>query len=353
MILQLIVSVGIAVIVSAMCSVFEAALYSVSTGHIEVLSRSGKKSGDILRKLKSDIHRPITAILTLNTIANTMGAAVAGASAAVVFGDKYLGLFSAAFTLTILLFSEILPKTTGVAYNKQIAPFIARPLSWLVTLLSPAIWLCQVVNSLVPGHKKEAMVSAEEVQAIAYLSRKSGEINFQEERVITNILDLKNKSVRQIMTPRTVTFTMHESIKVGEAVDLKEKWDYHSRVPVYDKDQDDIIGFVLRKDVLIHAAEGNTEKRLGEIINPVHFVPESAPLTRILLDFFDKRSHLFVVVDEYGAFTGVVTLEDVIEEIVGREIIDETDLTRDMRELARQKRKELIEQQRSLGNERG
>lgn len=344
MIIQLILAAGIAIIVSALCSVFEAALYSVPLSHIEIISQSNKYSGPILQKLKNDIHKPITAILTLNTIANTAGAAIAGASAAVVFGDQHLAWFSAGFTLSILLFSEILPKTLGVAYCKAIAPWIALPLQWLVTLLAPAIWLIQTITRLIPTQDRELLVSAKEVQAIAALSRKSGEIDRQEERVITNIIDLRNKTVRQAMTPRTVTFALNGHLTVAEAKDFAEKWNFHSRVPVYDQDLDDVVGIVLRKDVLLNVADGNEDVKLLDLMHPAHYVPETAGLTRVLLDFLEVRRHLFVVVDEYGGFTGVISLEDIIEEIVGREIMDESDRAKDMRELAKLQRQKMLRQ---------
>jgi len=341
LLIQLILSFGFAVLVSALCSIMEASLYAIPRSYIEILDQSGKRSGRLLKKLTADIHKPITAILTLNTIANTMGAAVAGASAAAVFGDQYLGWFSVAFTLIILFFSEIIPKIAGVAYCKSLAPFFALLLNWLVVLLSPFIWVARNVTRLVPTKKEGSLISAKEISAFAVLSRKSGVIALEEEKVITNILELRNKRVRQSMTPRTVTFILSEHLTVREARDLKTSWDLHSRVPVFDKDADDIVGVVLRKDVLLNAAEGHEDLKLSVLMHPVHFVPETAPLNMVLAEFFEKQQHLFVVVDEYGGFTGVITLEDIIEEIFGREIMDETDKTKDMRELARRKRRFL------------
>jgi CBS domain containing-hemolysin-like protein len=341
LLIQLLAATGFALIVSAMCSIFEAALYSVPVSHIEVLTKSGKRSGRLLKKLKTEIHRPITAILTLNTVANTMGAAVAGASAAAFFGEQYLALFSVFFTVAILLFSEILPKTMGVAYCRTIAPVIAFPLEGLVRLLSPVIWLIQSITRLIPTKGEELLISAEEIQATVALSRASGKIDLQQEKTISNILALREKTVRQAMTPRTVTFSLSEHLTVGEAMQLKDKWNLHSRAPVYDADPDDVVGIVLSKEILLSASEGKDHLRLAELMHPVHFVPESAPLNKILMDFFEKRSHLFVVVDEYGSVTGVISLEDIIEEIMGQEIMDESDLTRDMRELARRKRRTL------------
>lgn len=341
MILQLILAVSLAIIISALCSLMEASLYALPKSQIEMLNLAQKRSGRLLKNLTSNIHRPITAILTLNTIANTMGAAVAGASAAAVFGEQFLPWFSALFTLIILLFSEILPKTAGVVYSKTLAPFFSHLLHWMVKILSPFIWLCQMVTKIVPHHGNETLVSAEEIQIIASLSRKSGEIALQEEKVITNILRLRNRTVRDAMTPRTVTFVLSDKLTVRETKEMRDRWDLHSRVPIYDDGPDDIIGIVLRKDVLLNAAEGREEMKLSELMQPVHFVPESAPLNHVLADFFEKRQHLFVVVDEYGGFTGVISLEDIIEEIVGREIMDETDATQDMRQLARHQRKIL------------
>ncbi len=305
------------------------------------MARSGKKSGLTLKKLKKNIQQPITAILTLNTIANTMGAAVAGASAAVVFGKENLVWFSVFFTLTILLFSEILPKTAGVAYAKNLASWIALPLNGLIKVMSPLIWLCQAVTHLIPKQEKEPLVSIEEIQAVAVLGRKSGEIEPQQERVIANILKLQDKTVRQVMTPRTVVFSLSEDLTIDEALKMREQWSRHSRIPVFDKDQDDVVGIVLSRNVLLSLSEGKKHQKLSTLMQPVHFVPEAAPLNKILMEFFEQRIHLFVVVDEYGSVTGVISLEDIIEEIVGREIIDESDTAGNLREYARHRKKLL------------
>ena len=346
MVTQLILATGIAVIVSALCSIIEAVLYSVPQSQVEVMANSGKKSGQTLKKLKKNIQQPITAILTLNTIANTTGAAVAGASAAVVFGEENLVWFSIFFTLTILLFSEILPKTAGVAYAKNLATWIAIPLNGLVKIMSPLIWLCQAVTHLIPKQSKEALVSIEEIRAVALLGRKAGEIEPQQEKVIANILKLQDKTVRQVMTPRTVVFSLSEHLTISDALKKKDQWSRHSRVPVFDKDPDDVVGVVLSRNVLLSLSEGNKNQKLSELMQPVHFVPEASTLNRILVEFFEQRIHLFVVVDEYGSVTGVISLEDIIEEIVGREIIDESDKAGNLREYARHRKKMLRKMQK-------
>ncbi len=335
MLIQLCLSCGLAIIISALCSIAEAALYSIPISHIEVLDRAGKSSGKILKKLKRDIHKPIIAILTLNTIANTMGAAIAGAAATEFFGSRYLGIFSAIFTLSILVFSEIIPKTAGVVYCKEVGPFMAYPLMWLVNILKPFVWFCQRLTNIISRSNPQSLVSAKEIRAIAMMSQKSGDISRQEEKIIVNILDLKYKTARKAMTPMPVAFTLPSQMTIEEANELKDKWNLHSRVPVYNQNPDDIVGIVLRKDVLLQAAEGNISLRLAELMDEPHFVPESVPLPNILLDFFEQRQHLFIVVDEYGGATGIISLEDVIEEIMGEEIMDESDKTRDMRALAR------------------
>lgn len=346
MVTQLILATGIAVIISALCSIIEAVLYSVPQSQVEVMARSGKKSGPVLKHLKKDIQRPITAILTLNTMANTMGAAVAGASAAVVFGEENLVWFSIFFTLAILLFSEILPKTAGVAYAKNLASWIAIPLNGLVKIMGPLIWLCQAVTHLIPKQEKDALVSIEEIHAVAVLGRKAGEIEPQQEKVIANILRLQDKTVHEIMTPQTVVFSLSGHLTIAEALEMKEQWKKHSRVPVYDENQDDVVGIVLSSSIMLSLSEGLKDQKLSDLMQPVHFVPEAAPLNKIMMEFFEQRVHLFVVVDEYGSVTGVISLEDIIEEIVGREIIDESDTAGDLREYARHRRKLLQKTQK-------
>ncbi len=330
----LLISISLAITISALCSICEAVLYTVTASQVEMLRKNGNPAAEHLQGLRADIEQPITAILTLNTIANTIGASVAGAAAARLFGDENLILFSGIFTLSILIFSEILPKTIGVAYAFRLAPTITYPLRAMVFLLKPVVWLSRSMTKLLP-QRVEDSISSQELQTIAALSRQSGDIEENEAQVINNILDLKEKIVRQVMTPRTVTFSINEHITVGNAMATLTELSSHSRIPVYNREPDNVTGIVMRKDVLQAAAEGKNKLKLSRFKRPAHFVPETAPLHRILIDFFDRRQHLFVVVDEYGTMTGVISMEDVLEEIVGREIIDESDKAKDMRELAR------------------
>lgn len=341
MLLVFILAVASALIVSTTCSLFEAILLSLTPAQVEMMTENYPRRAESLRRLKENIEQPITAILTLNTLAHTIGASVAGAAAAALFGPNGLIWFSLIFTITILLLTEILPKTIGVTYARQLGPYIVMPIRIMITVLLPLIWLAQFMTRLVPNSGKSHHISAEELKIIASLSRKSGEIEADQEKVIANILQLGDKTVRQVMTPRTVTFSVSQALTIKEAARLEGKWRMHSRVPVYDGEPDNVVGIVLSQDVLMAAAVGQDSLKLAQIMRPVHFVPETAPLDRIFIDFFERYQHLFVVVDEYGSVTGVISMEDILEEIIGREIVDESDKTRNMRELAMIRKKKL------------
>ena len=338
--LELVAAVAAAVLISAMCSLFEAVLYAVPIGHIESLASGGRKAGRILRRMREDVDRPIAAILSLNTIANTAGAAVAGAAALKVFGDAWLAYFSAAFTLAILMFSEVIPKTAGVVYSRPLATVIAQPLAALVWLFRPLIWLCSLATRVISrGHQPD--VSGEEIRGMARMGQQSGAIEADHAAAIENILTLPSKSVRDIMTPRTVMFALSAGTTVAELRKRTGTLDY-SRVPVFDKDADDIVGIVLRRDVLTGMAEGPGDVKLEALMRPVEFVAESVSLDRLLRIFMERRQHLLIVLTEFGGLAGLVSLEDVIEEILGQEIVDEFDKVADLRQLAHKRRQQTL-----------
>lgn len=335
-------SVAFAVIISACCSLLEAVIYSVPPRHIEGMVKKKARRAMILKNMKEDVGKPITAILVLNTIANTAGASIAGSYALLVFGHEWLGLFSAFFTITILIFSEIIPKTVGVVYSKGLSIGIAYPLKALVWLMTPAIWVCGLITKAIVKKRPHETISPEELRIMATMSLRTGGIKPFQKGVIDNVLTLDKKTVRDVMTPRTVIFSMSEHLTIEEASRLHEHWE-HSRFPVYDKDREDIVGIVLTKEMFIALAEGKGDMRLTELMRPVHFVVETAPLNKVLMDFIESRQKLFVVLDEYGGLAGIITLEDILEEILGREIVDESDQVVDKRELARKRRKDIIQ----------
>ncbi|OPX39961.1 MAG: hypothetical protein B1H13_08565 [Desulfobacteraceae bacterium 4484_190.3] len=339
--IELVLAVGLAILLSAGCSLFEAVLYSVPRRQVEAMAQAEKRSAKIFQRMRTDVEKPIAAILTLNTIANTAGAAFAGAAAAVVFGHERLGAFSAFFTLAILVFSEIVPKTAGVIYGRSLIPLVAYPLQGLVWVMRPAIWLSSLLTAFISRGRKGDTVTPEEIRIMAQMSLRAGKIRPYQERAIENILTLQSKTVKEVMTPRTVIFSLSEHLTLKEACDAATKWE-HSRFPVYDRDQEDVVGWVLTKELFHALAQGKEEEKLAELMRPVHFVVETAPLSKVLTEFLDLKQHLFVVLDEYGGLAGLITLEDVLEEILGREIVDESDEVTDKRELARKRRSALI-----------
>ena len=341
MLSTLVIAVAVAVGVSFFCSLAEAALYSVPWSRIEQLRKEGKSAGAVLYALRQDIEKPITAILTFNTTAHTAGAAVAGAAAAEVFGHEYVALFTAGFTLVILVFTEIVPKSLGVMYTRSISPVLAKPLRTMVFLMYPVVWILSMIPRLMQRRKRGPAMTEEDIRAIVSLTRKSGVLKPYEEHAISNILSLDLKRVEDIMTPRTVVFSLPAATAVSEARAHREFWQ-HGRIPVYEGDDpEDIVGIVYRRDVLDALAQDRDSQPMSEIMQPARFVLETLTLDRLLIKFLGSRTHLYVVLDEYGGVAGVVSLEDVLEEILGKEIVDETDVVADMRALARSRRERL------------
>ena len=340
---ELLLYMSIALVFSFLCSVFEAVLYSTPISHIETMAQSGSASGRLLKKFRENIDAPIAGILSLNTIAHTVGAALAGASAVKVLGEPWLPHFSAVFTLMIFLLSEVIPKTLGVIYARSLVPWVAYPIQILIWTQAPLIWLCKLVTRLISRGKKEHGISPNELIAMAHVGRESGTIGVEESNAIQNILRLKEKTVHHVMTPRTVIFALQAKQTIGDVLQTTGVPTY-SRIPIVEDGPEDMVGVVLRRDILSVGAEDRDTTFLHQLARPVHFVVESLALDRVLRMFLEKRQHLFVAIDEYGGVAGIVTLEDIIEEIIGREIVDETDVADDMRELARRHRRTAMEE---------
>ncbi|ABB38278.1 protein of unknown function DUF21 [Oleidesulfovibrio alaskensis G20] len=338
--IEFILAVSFAVIISASCSVAEAVLYSVPWSHIEQLRKKGRRSGELMFTLRSNIDKPITAVLTLNTVANTAGASIAGAAAANVFGAEHMATFAACFTVIILICSEIIPKTLGVTYARPLTSVVAAPLNMLVWLLSPVIIIGGWITKLMTPAKTRPEASEEDIRALVSLSRKSGILKPYEEISIQNILSLDKKRVEDIMTPRTVVFSLQADMTVEEAHERPGFWNY-SRIPLWQDNNEDMVGIVMRRHVLQEVAADRHLTRLSEIMTPVTFVLESLTLDRLLTQMLERRVHLAVVLDEYGGVAGVVALEDVLEEILGKEIVDESDQFADLQQLARSRRARL------------
>jgi len=323
----------IALFFSFLCSIAEAVLFSISWVHIALIEKKGHKSGEILRALKEDINKPLAAILTLNTIAHTVGAAGVGAQATLVLGDSSLGITSAVLTFLILVFSEIIPKTLGASYYKELAPVTAYCLKFLIFILNPFIKLLELItrNML----KKEASgFKRFEFSMMAQMSADEGFIDRQEATILKNLFLLKEIKIKQAMTPRTVMLFDSLTLKVGEFFHKHQKSRF-TRIPVYDKDQDDIVGFVIRADLLLAQARGNSEMNLSNYVREMPTLLDTMLLSHAMKEMLLGKAHISLVVNEYGTVRGILTLEDILETLIGHEIIDESDKDIDMQKLAK------------------
>ena len=332
--LILVLTVALAVFISFTCSLMEAALYAVPWSAIERLRREGSATGRLLYALRTQVDKPIAAILTLNTIANTAGATIAGGAFLSVFGAEYMALFALGFTLLILAFGEIVPKTLGVAHATGVARALAWPIHWLARLLAPVIWLSGLFTRAVSPKNTAPQISEDDICAVAGLSRQAGRIKPYEEHFIRNVLALDRKHVYDIMTPRTVVFSLPADITVEDAYRNPQIWHF-SRFPVYGSNNEDLLGMVERRQLGQYLAEDREKTRLSAIMRPVHYVQETQTLDLVLREMLKVHVHLFVALDEYGGVAGVVSLEDVLEAILGSEIVDESDAVADMQAYAK------------------
>ncbi|MCK7596431.1 hemolysin family protein [Microbulbifer sp. CAU 1566] len=339
--LLLIVYVLVALGFSFLCSVAESVLLSVTRPYISLLEREGHKSGGLLRQLKDDINAPLAAILTLNTVAHTVGAAGAGAQAAAVFGNHYLGIASAILTLLILVFSEIIPKTLGAVYWRQLAPATAYALRYLVILLKPFVWLSEWLTKGMARGPTMTGFSREEFAVMAELGEAEGQLERHESSILHNLFyTLRDHTVREVMTPRTVVFSLSQDMSIADAYEYVDKSRF-SRIPVYEQDDPDyVVGFVLKQDLLSAYIRGETEgnlreRQLRELRRDLLMLPETAAIYQAFHKMLSRRVQISAVVDEYGSLEGLVTLEDILETLLGEEIVDEADKTPDRQELAK------------------
>ncbi|HSK20707.1 MAG TPA: hemolysin family protein [Longimicrobiales bacterium] len=316
----LVLVIGVSLSISFMCSILEAVLLSVSHSYVAVLQEEGDPAGDLLARMRSNIDEPIAAILTLNTIAHTIGAAMGGAIALEVFGSRWIAAFSAVLTLIILIFSEILPKTIGATFWQQLAPAAARVLRVMIILMKPILIPLAVFNRLItPKGERGSTVSRAELEVLAEIGRREGTIDQAEWEVMTNVMNLDEVRVGQVMTPRTqmVAIDISTSLDEAQRVMLDEG---HLRLPVYNERVDSIVGVLIARDLWRAAREGVRD--LKTVLRPATFVPESKPVEALIREMRMQRLKMAIVLDEYGGTAGLVTLEDLIEEIVG-EIQDE------------------------------
>ena len=333
---SLIIYVVIALVVSFLCSIWEAAMLSTPVSHIELLVQEGSKAGVIMQGLRQNVEHPISAILTLNTIAHTVGATGAGAEAAAIFGSEFVGIISAVLTLLILVFSEIIPKTLGAVYAKPLTPFTAYSLRLLLFVLAPAVFAFEFLTRALRPSEDAPTVTRSELQVMARISAEEGGIQERDNRIVSNLLQLADVQIETIMTPRTVVLMFQQDLTVGEVMQTHKILPY-SRIPLYGESADDVRGYVLRHEIYKRAAADEHDLKMAAIARALHVVPETNSAAQVLDEFIAKQDHIFLVIDEYGGTAGLITLEDTVETLLGIEILDESDRVADLRQLARRR----------------
>ena len=335
----LILYFSLAVGISFLCSILEAVLLSVNMSYIAVLEKERPTVGKLLRIHKENINRSIASILILNTIAHTLGAAAVGAQASILFGNDAVVIISVVMTFAILFLSEIIPKTIGAVYWKQLAPISAHVIRIFIWLTYPIILTTLFVTDKISKDSADAnTLTKEELLESMLLSEDDGVIDEQESDVIENILNLDNIKVGEILTPRSVVFALNEDMSIKEIVETQPSIFKFSRIPVYSGDIEDVIGIVLTKRIFKQALDDDSVK-VGDIKKEIFAINENVPVSKALDLFIAKKEHMFLVRDNYDQTEGIVTLEDCVETILGVEIVDESDTTEDMRELAKHKMK--------------
>lgn len=318
---------------SALCSVLEATLLSTPLSYITGLEEQGVKGAERLKRLKQNSDRPISAILCLNTIANTVGASIVGSLVYEVYGDAIVGVFSTIFTLGILIFSEIIPKTIGSSYWRSLAIPASAIISMMIFISFPLVWILEHLQRLISSNSNQVSVSREDISAMVSVATEEEVIEKDEKKMIQNLLKLDEITAHEIMTPSVVVEMVPGTMTIREFYDSENT---HSRILVYDEENDEYVtGYVLRQEVLEKMAEDSFDTTLDDIIRPIMTFGEDDTVADIWEKLLEKKEHISAILDEYGSLRGIVTMEDVIETMLGQEIVDEKDEVVDMQEYAK------------------
>lgn len=320
---------------SFLCSMLESVILSLTPSYVNMLNEKGTQQGKLLTAFKADIDRPLAAILTLNTFAHTIGAAGVGAQAQVIWGNEYLSIVSAVLTLLILIISEIIPKTIGAMFTKQLAGFTAYTLQIMIySPLYPFILISQGITKWLKRGRKNKEISRDELSAMARVGANIGEVHEKESRIIQNLMTFDYFRVKDIMTPRVVIVSADEESKTSEFYDQVQNLGF-SRIPVYSVNQEQITGYILKDELLVNLLHNKTDLKLKDFKREIPIVVNNAKISTLYEKLTEENEMIALVVDEYGGADGIVTMEDIVEAILGLEIVDEFDQTRDMQELAR------------------
>ncbi|MBD3391715.1 MAG: DUF21 domain-containing protein [Chitinivibrionales bacterium] len=344
----LLIYLGLALSVSFFCSIMEAVLLSVNPPFVALLKKKKPSTGKALEKLKRDIDRPLAAILSLNTIAHTLGAAGVGAQAHALYGDQHVALISAVLTFLILVFSEIIPKTIGASYWRGMAGFATRSLQVMVVLMYPFVVLSRVLTRLLSKNRGAEGLRREEFNAQVELGVEQGLFEQQESRILKNLIRFNSLQAQDIMTPRTVIVAFEETTRLEEIGDRVEHLSV-SRIPLYGESHDVVTGYVLKEDLLGALARNNTAVALRDFRRDIPILPDVLSLSSLFERLLEKQEHIAVLIDEYGGVSGLVTMEDVVETLLGLEIVDEQDAAIDMQAYARKRWQERAQRLGLIG----
>ncbi len=341
MMTQLIIVSAVTISVSALCSLLEAMILSTTTAEIESLKNRHHAAGKLLEHYRSEIEETSSAILGLNTIANTAGAVIAGGLAVQALGEGRVGYFSTAMVVSILVFSEVIPKNAGVIYRTSLQPVLVYPMAVIRWIMTPISGVLKMIVRLLIRNRVNLDGGDEEIMLLAEKSAQEGTLSVNERDMISNALNLDSVQVHEIMTPRTVVTAYERSQSIESIFDDTGHIPF-ARLPVYDDAIDNIVGVVRRRDILAEKAADHDRIRIDEIMSESLFIPENASASDALQLFLKNHQQIAVVVDEYGSMAGVVTMEDIMESIIGQEIFEPDDPAIDMRELARQRHGQAV-----------
>jgi CBS domain containing-hemolysin-like protein len=332
--LQLFLYLLLALVVSFLCSILESVLLSAPQAYLRTRAEAGNKIAAALGKMKQEIDRPLSAILSMNTVAHTIGAAGVGAQAVKVFGDAYFGLISAILTILILILTEIIPKTVGASYWKNLLGFTYYTIRVMIVITWPLVWASAIITRVFAKKTNEKTISREELGLLADIGLQEGVFGEQESRIIKNIISLRQVKVSEIMTPRVVVAAAEQDTTVEAFAEMDELKTF-TRIPVFEDTIEAVTGYVFRQDVFELLADDKHGTKVETLKRKILVVPESIPALRAWDQMIQQREHIALVVDEYGGTAGIITMEDIIETLLGFEIMDEKDSISDMQEFAR------------------
>lgn len=327
---------GVSIVFSFLCSIWEAVLLSITPSFTETEVQKGGELGKSLKEFKANIDRPLAAILTLNTIAHTVGAIGVGAQATKIWGASVMAstVVPVVMTLAILLLSEIIPKTIGANYWRSLAGFTVSSLTWLLKILAPLVWVSQLITRTLKKDKEASVFSRADFTAMAEIGSREGVFDSSESTILRSLLRFDKVLAKNVMTPRTVLIAADETSTASEFHHQHPNLRF-SRIPVFEGSKDHVTGYVLKDAVLNALVNGEGSTRLVELRREIAAVGEDTPIPELFDHFTTRHEHIAMVVDQFGGLAGIVTMEDVIETLIGLEIVDERDGSVDMQALAR------------------